>query len=400
MDRRTGRRVGKLRLAGLAASLALLVGASGAEARRHHAVHHVRGVVVVHRNRGAGSFVVANARGRLFAVHGAQSPALGADVAVSVRRLRNDTFAARKVHANGTSSHSRIRGTVTHVNGAAKTFVVSAEGVSMLVKGRAAGALPEVGKLVTVTGTIDDENEGQLEEEDLQEEGEDNNGFDVEGMILEVNTVARTLTVTAEDDQTENETVTVDVPSSIDISAFHAGEEVDLTVTPLTGGGFELVASSSDEGEQGAQDGEDETGRTGRRRTRNGRRRKRTVGVADPSPPRATARHVFTPAALPCWAAGGPRRLSPAATDARRRKETRRGQRGGRRYYLIFFSATRRWKFVTSPAVLRTVPLASTWKDPRFRYLRPAALSLSASFAVWPPVILPVTVPTRTRAAA
>jgi hypothetical protein len=251
----------RLALTTLVAGLVLLGTASSAQAR-HRTVHHVRGVVV-HRNRGAGSFVVANGKGRLFAIHAAHSPAVGSNVAVSVRRLRNGTFAARKVHAKGSSSRARIRGTVSHVNGAARTFVVSAEGVSMLVKGRAAGTLPAVGKIVTVSGTVDDENEGQLEEEDLQEEGEDNNGFDIEGVITEVNTMARTLTVSAEDDQTEGETVTVHVPTSIDISMFSVGEEVDLTVAQLSGGGFELVASNSDEGEQGAEDEEDEQGEQG-----------------------------------------------------------------------------------------------------------------------------------------
>jgi hypothetical protein len=253
-------RVRKLGLAGLVVCMALLVAASGAQARR---IHHVRGVVVHHNSR-AGSFVVANSRGRLFAIHAAKSPALGSNVAVSVHRLRNRTFAARRVKVKGASNHVRIKGTVSHVNGVAKTYVVSAEGVSMLVKsGRLAASLPPVRRLVTVTGTLDDENEGQVEEEDLQEEGEDNQGFDVEGTILEVNAMARTLIVTAEDDQTENETVTVHVPTTIDISMFHVGEEVDLTVTPLTGGGFELVSTSSDEGEQGADDGEDEQGEQG-----------------------------------------------------------------------------------------------------------------------------------------
>jgi hypothetical protein len=258
MDRRAGRRVRKLALAGLVASLALLVSATGAEARGHR-IHHVRGTVV-HRNSHAGSFVVANSRGRLFAIHSAHAPNLGSSVTVTVHRLRNDTFSARKVHSKGTNRRVKIHGTVSHVNGAAKTYVVSAEGVSMLVKGRAAGKLPGVGRSVTVTGTLDDENEGQVEEEDLQEEGEDNQGFDVEGTILEINPTARTLVVTAEDDQTENETVTITVPASIDINMFKTGEEVDLTVKPLTGGGFELVASNSDQGEQGAEDGEDEQG--------------------------------------------------------------------------------------------------------------------------------------------
>jgi hypothetical protein len=262
MDRVIGRRARELALAALVVFVALLVAASGAQARRH-AVRHVRGVVV-HRNTHAGSFIVAGSRGRLFAIHAAHSPALGSSVKVTVRRLRNRTFAARKVHVKGATNRVRIHGTVSHVNGLKKTFVVSAEGVSMLVKsGRLAASLPPVGRDVTVTGTLDDENEGQVEEEDLQEEGEDNSGFDVEGTIVAINTTERTLTVTAEDDQTENETVTVHVPMSIDITMFHEGEEVDLTVTPLATGGFELVASNSDEGEQGAEDDEDEQGEQG-----------------------------------------------------------------------------------------------------------------------------------------
>jgi hypothetical protein len=205
----------------------------------------------------------------LYAIHG-HSPALGSYVGVSVRHLRNHTFAVRRgrkgpgVHIKGRRTQVHVHGTVSHVNGAAKTFVVSAEGVSMLVKGRMASTLPAVGKVVTVTGTLDDENEGEIEEEDLQEEGEDNGaGFDIEGTILAVNETERTLTISADDDQSSGETVTVKVPTSIDIKMFTVGEEVDLTVTPLSTGGFELVSTSSDEGEQGAEDEEDEEGDQG-----------------------------------------------------------------------------------------------------------------------------------------
>ena len=274
MDR--GRRVCKLGLMGLLACIALLAIASGAQARRHHgshqgrrAVHHVRGVVV-HRNARAGSFVVATSSGRLFAIHAANSPALGSYVSGPVRRMRNHTFALRRgrrgperMHVKGSRTQARVHGTVSHVDGAGKTFVVSAEGVSMLVKGRLASALPAVGKVVTVTGTVDDENEGEIEEESLEEEGQDPSGFDIEGTILEVNPTLRTLKISADDDQASGESVIVHVPTTIDISTFQVNEEVDLTVTPLTGGEFELVATSSDEGEQGAEDEEDEQGEQG-----------------------------------------------------------------------------------------------------------------------------------------
>jgi hypothetical protein len=273
MDR--GRRVCKLALMGLLACVALLAIASGAQARRHHgdghsgrrAVHHVRGVVV-HHNARAGSFVVASSRGRLFAIHAANtnSPALGSYVSGPVRHLRNHTFGLRRgrrglerMHVKGSRTQARVHGTVSHVNGAAKTFVVSAEGVSIIVKGRLASALPAVGKLVTVTGTVDDENEGEIEEEGLEEEGQDPSAFDIEGTILEVNATLRTLKISADDDQASGESVIVHVPTSIEpFSMFQVGQEIDFTVTPLTGGEFELVSTSSDEGEQGAEDDQGE----------------------------------------------------------------------------------------------------------------------------------------------
>ena len=73
----------------------------------------------------------------------------------------------------------------------------------------------------------------------------------------------RTLKISADDDQASGESVIVHVPTTIDMSTFQVNEEVDLTVTPLTGGEFELVATSSDEGEQGAEDEEDEQGEQG-----------------------------------------------------------------------------------------------------------------------------------------
>ncbi len=220
---------------------------------------------VVHRNQGAGSFVVADRKGHLFAVHAQESPSPGAKVVVSIRALANGTFAGTttKQHKTGRRSRVHVHGTVSHVNGAADTFTLSGTGVSMLVKARMGDTPPPEGSVVTVTGTVDEEDEGEIDEEDIQEEGEDNNGFKLEGKILEVNTEARTVTVSADDDGQSGEAVVVNVPTALDISKFMIGEEVELNVQPLEGGGFELLGSSSDDGEQGADDGEDQQGEQG-----------------------------------------------------------------------------------------------------------------------------------------
>jgi hypothetical protein len=163
----------------------------------------VRGTVV-HRNPRARSFAVAGPAGHLFAIHAAHSPRPASVVMVSVRRLRNGTYASRRLrilaHHRGVRVH--LRGTVSFVDRRHGTFTLSARGVSMLVRtggghrARVASALPAVGSIVTATGTVD-------------------------------------------------------------------GQEVELQVTPQAGGAYLLVSSSSDEGIQGANDQGDQQGNQG-----------------------------------------------------------------------------------------------------------------------------------------
>jgi hypothetical protein len=254
-------------VAALVAAVALLGLAAGAQAKTRKAV----GGVVVHRNQHAGSFVVANGKGHLFAIHSASSPAVGTKVHVALRRLKNGTYSATSTRLGKHHPHVRVHGTVSHVSASGDSYTVSSRGVSLLVETRSGAKAPAVGTIVTVTGSADedqnegeeDQNEGNIEEEDLQEEGEDNNGFVLEGTIVEINELERTLTVSSDDDQESGETVTVHVPPALDISLFTINEEVELNVKPLEGGGFELLGSADDEGEQGAENGEDEQGEQG-----------------------------------------------------------------------------------------------------------------------------------------
>lgn len=248
----------------LLAGAALLVPAAGAQARTKSTV---RGTVV-HRNARAGSFVVATGKGRLFAIHAASSPAVGSKVRVGLRRLANGTYSATSIAVGKHHAKTRVHGRVSHVSASGTSFTVSAAGVSLLVDTRPGGKAPAVGRIVTVSGVAGDESEGgedegQVQEEDLQEEGEDTNGFVIEGTILEVEPLARTLVVSADDNQESGETVTVHVPPSLDMSLFSVNQQVELNVKPLEGGGYELLGSADDEGEQGAEGNEDDRGELG-----------------------------------------------------------------------------------------------------------------------------------------
>jgi hypothetical protein len=225
----------------------------------------VRGVVV-HRIGRAQSFVVASGSGQMFAIHSRNSPSIGSRVVVSARRLRNGTFAARAVRVVGHARHATLHGTITYLNRRSGTFTLSARGVSMLIhtaRGRvhAADAMPPVGSEVTTTTTIDDQ--GEVDEQSMQQTGTQTSGFDIEGTILSIDTAAGTITVSADDDQQSSAGIVVTVPSTLDISQFTVGEEVELNVLPQPDGSLLLQGSASDEGVQGADDQGEQQGQQG-----------------------------------------------------------------------------------------------------------------------------------------
>jgi uncharacterized membrane protein YgcG len=245
----------------LACAVAAVSVGSGTAAAQAKLVHGT----VVHHNRRAHSFVVADRRGDLFAIHARRSPRMGTIVAVKVRRLRNGTFAAKHVKATGHRRRVRIRGTVSYVNRRRGFFVLSARGVSMVIRrshrhAAAADAIPSVGAEVTATGTIDDQ--GELEDQAVQDDGTDTNGIELEGTVLAVDPTARILTISADDNDRSGASVSVTVPDTIDIAQFAVGQEVELSVLPQ-GTGFVLAGSASDEGAQGADDQSQEQGDQG-----------------------------------------------------------------------------------------------------------------------------------------
>jgi len=221
---------------------------------------------VVHRISRAQSFVVASSSGRLFAVHSRRRTRIGSRVVVSLRRLRNGTFAANVLRVVGHTHTARLRGTITYVNRHSGSFTLSAHGVSMLVHAargrvRAADALPPVGTNVTTTTTIDDQ--GDVSEQSMRDTGTQTGGFDIEGTVLSIDTTANTITISSDDDDQSGSGIVVTVPSTLSVSPFTVGEEVELNVAPQPDGSLLLQGSASDQGTQGAQDQSDQQGDQG-----------------------------------------------------------------------------------------------------------------------------------------
>jgi hypothetical protein len=115
---------------------------------------------------------------------------------------------------------------------------------------------------VAVDGTIDQNDD--IEADDVQNEGQDGDGIELEGKVLAVDQAARTIQVSADDDDQSGDAVTVSVPASFDITQFKVGNEVELKVAKQTDGTFVLQktddendnADNENEGDGNNNDGE------------------------------------------------------------------------------------------------------------------------------------------------
>jgi hypothetical protein len=231
---------------------------------------------VVDRSPKTQKFTVADRAGKLISVHARRAPGVGRSVTVSARRLRNGTFAAKRVAVGRRKSSVRIRGTVTFVDRGARAFVVSARGVSMLVHGgrtsraraRAAAigdGLPAVGTQVTIDATLD--RDGDVESNEIHEHGEDHGTIELEGVVTAVDASARTLTLSADDDGEYDGAITVNLPDGFDLGAFAVGDVVEIEATLNEDGTYTAVRTSHDDtveeadgtdDDQGGDDGDDE----------------------------------------------------------------------------------------------------------------------------------------------
>jgi hypothetical protein len=248
----------------LAAALALFVAGPASAAT-------LRGTVV-HKNRSAHKVVLATTSGRLAVVKTTRSVRIGRVVRVTGTHLRSGAWSARSIRTVGRSRHARLRGVVTYASRGKRAFTISTRGASVLVhqkslRGRTARAagdtMPTSGEQVAVDTTIQPNDD--LEADDVQNEGRDTNGMELEGKVLGVDQAKRQITVAADDDDQSGDSVTVDVPQSFDLSQFQVGNEVELTVAKQPDGSFLLTkADSENENDQGdGNDNQDDHGSGG-----------------------------------------------------------------------------------------------------------------------------------------
>lgn len=227
---------------------------------------------VVQSNASSHSFVIATRGGHLSEVHARHQPGIGRHVVVSAVKLRNGTWAARRVHQSGLRQSARIHGTVTYSSARAQTFVVSARGVSLLVhrhpRHRAGdvfaaiatastGSLPAVGDDVTVSAELTG---GDVTATEVSDQGTNSNGIDLEGVVLGVDMTASTISISADDSEQSSASLTVDVPQSFSMTQFNIGDKVELIVSLNPDGSYTLEQSSGDESAQQADNPGDQQG--------------------------------------------------------------------------------------------------------------------------------------------
>jgi hypothetical protein len=222
---------------------------------------------VVHASRHAHSLVIADARGHLHVVHVARMLAPSSTVTLTVRRLRNGTLAATKMRTGHRTRRARLRGHVTYVSRARSVFVVSVRGASLLVHQRrhakrasaaaasSADSLPALGSEVTVSGTFG--RSGDLVADTVTNDGQHSNHVDLEGVIMSIDIVARTLTMSADDnDELAGAAVVVHLSSTFDLARYQVGE-VLLVVASLNADGSYTAVDTFDDGSAEQADGQD-----------------------------------------------------------------------------------------------------------------------------------------------
>jgi hypothetical protein len=258
----------RMLVCGAMTGLAVLAPISAAGATPAHSPHHA-GVVVDYR-AASHTATVALPGGRLIAVHTARRARPGTRVRLGgLTQLANGTYTGA-LRASGRTRRARVRGTLAaHLGGGA--VAVSARGTTFAVRAgtprharsrkhsNAVGGGPAVGTPISMNVTIGDG--GRLEYDSIRELAPADAGaaIDIEGRITAIDATARTLTVTAEDDDLSTD-FTVIVPDAIDISAYAVGDELEASVLVNADGTFTLQGSSLNGDDQEADDGANDQG--------------------------------------------------------------------------------------------------------------------------------------------
>lgn len=215
---------------------------------------------VVHVNKAAGSYTVAEAGGVMSAVHAGKLPAPGAKVEVPIRALANGTLGeAGKRKKTGSKARATLAGIVTFVasDPAALAYTLSNRGTSALIHVHPdpAGILPPLPVLGAYTSVVADlEAPGLLWQSSASGGGAPYTHADFEGIVAAFSPETLQLVVSADDRRESGQDLTFSVPAGIDASKVAAGESVLLGADIGADGSLTLTGLASDERLEGADD--------------------------------------------------------------------------------------------------------------------------------------------------
>lgn len=214
---------------------------------------------VVHVNKPAGSYTVAEVGGLMSAVHAGKLPAAGTKIEVPIRALANGTLAeAGKRVKTKTMKAAELAGIVSFVDAdpLAPGYTVSNKGSSALVHVTPdpSGALPELpvlGAYVTVKAGIE---AGRLTQTELNGGGAPFTHLELEGIVGAVEAEAAHLLLSADDIRESGQDITLNVPADIDVTKLTAGDSYLASADIGADGSLTLTGLASDERTKGAED--------------------------------------------------------------------------------------------------------------------------------------------------
>jgi hypothetical protein len=229
--------------------------------------------IVVHVNRAAGSYVVAETGGNLSAVHAPTAPRPGTEVEAPVRLLANETFAEAGQRLRvGTEKRATVSGVVTFVgeDPLDPVYVISRRGASMLVHvppdpGGALPEPPELGALATVAVEIEKTEPAPeptenplppfvLRQRHLEVDGAPLTAVEFAGIVATVDPEAHEVLLSADDVRESGRDIALQAPEEFDLTQLEIGSSVLVTATIEADGRLVLSELTSDEHRKGAED--------------------------------------------------------------------------------------------------------------------------------------------------
>lgn len=214
---------------------------------------------VVHVNKPAGSYTVAEVGGLMSAVHAGKLPAAGAKIEVPIRALANGTLAeaGKRVKTMATKA-AELAGIVSFVDAdpLAPAYTVSNKGTSALVHvtpdpGGALPELPVLGAYVTVKAGIE---AGRLTQTQLNGGGAPFTHVELEGIVGAVEVEAAHLLISADDIRESGLDTTLAVPADIDVTKLTVGDSFLASADIASDGSLTLTGIADDERTKGAED--------------------------------------------------------------------------------------------------------------------------------------------------